>query len=1194
MLAIAFLVVLMSAPIFAQTITVTNPDGTETWYKGTQYDITWTSESVTGNVKITLRDDSSEVLVIRNSTANDGTHPWTVPGTLTDGDYYVRVESRSDANIYGESPSFAIAIQPSITVTSPDGGESWEVDSSQQITWTTTGTVGNVKIEYSIDSGINWTPIVGSIASDSGSYDWTIPNTPSEDCLARISEIGDSLSDTSDDVFTIAIPPAITVVAPNGGENWEVGFTEQITWTSEGAVGKVKIEYSTDSGGSWKNIKASANNTGSYSWTIPDDPSTNCLVRISETDGDPSDTSDNLFTISPPPFITVTAPNGGENWEVGSSQQITWTSTGTADNVKIEYSIDNGANWAEVVGSIASDSGSYDWEVPDTPSAQCLVRISEIGGGLSDTSDATFSIVTVVGLLNVVINPQQAIDSGAQWKLTSETNWHGSGETVSYSPADDHILEFKAILGWSKPSDKSIMIKAGQTTYESGIYEKISFVTDKDSLAVPEGGTADFQVNLSGEPSSDVVVTVSLVAGGDEDITVKSSDEQLIFKTNNWNSYQKVRLEAAEDDDAENGQATILISAPGMEDKEISAIEDDNDELKFVVDKKRVTVPEGGEDTFKVKLSSKPSSDVLATIQKAGSGDSDIVVVSDSDPLQLTFSSDNWNNFQTVTLAAAEDNDVIDGEAIIQIRAPGFEEIDIIAVEQDNDISDIYLKLNPHTGTTGNIIKISIEISNNIQEINAFGLDFFYDDSLFTVKSIKKGSLTSDWSMIGGDEADSGKITLGGIAGGGQPIYEDSKGTLVRIWLKVKCDSLLEETPSEVKIENYKDGILAFSPERCTEIITLVPCSRVGDVNSDGDVTPGDAQNTLEIYLGKRAPEFCQKTTADSNGDESTTPGDAQDIFECYLGKKELPECHEDGSNGTSSAASFASFSKIRDKKRLRPSKPKLYALNTIGFPGKTVNIPIIITNPEGISSFSFEVNYLPELLEYTGIRRSQLSDEFDYLTGIEEIKGLVRVEGESKHPIEYSKYASLAVLAFRVKEGVNGNLPLIVFNPGRDLFDVEIDDGTFLGLEYFNEHERFLSLGNAIIMPDKTLRIPVKVSSAFNIKSFGLEIKYPKEKMLFAGINRGELTENFTTVEGNESEPGIVRVGGYSMSGIQEREPGMLVEIVLFIKEMDGKIEIVNLVDDIQDFIVRQRKIRVSEKRIREKKLWFRRLHDR
>ena len=129
--------------------------------------------------------------------------------------------------------------------------------------------------------------------------------------------------------------------------------------------------------------------------------------------------------------------------------------------------------------------------------------------------------------------------------------------------------------------------------------------------------------------------------------------------------------------------------------------------------------------------------------------------------------------------------------------------------------------------------------------------------------------------------------------------------------------------------------------------------------------------------------------------------------------------------------------------------------------------------------------------------------------------------------------------------------------------------------------------------MPDRTLRIPIKVSSAFNIKSFGLEIKYPSEKMLFTGINRGELIKNFTSVEGNELEPGIVRIGGYSMSGIQERKPGILVEIVFLVKEMDGEIEIVKLVDDIQDFIIQKRRIRMNEKREWGKKRWFLKSYD-
>jgi hypothetical protein len=68
-----------------------------------------------------------------------------------------------------------------------------------------------------------------------------------------------------------------------------------------------------------------------------------------------------LTTITPsliPKTITITSPNGGENWIVGSNQIITWTSSGTVGNVRIEYSTNNGASWSTVIGSTAND-GSH-------------------------------------------------------------------------------------------------------------------------------------------------------------------------------------------------------------------------------------------------------------------------------------------------------------------------------------------------------------------------------------------------------------------------------------------------------------------------------------------------------------------------------------------------------------------------------------------------------------------------------------------------------------------------------------------------------------------------------------------------------------------------------------------------------------------------------------------------------------------
>jgi hypothetical protein len=90
--------------------------------------------------------------------------------------------------------------------------------------------------------------------------------------------------------------------------------------------------------------------------------------------------------------INVTSPNGGEGLSAGTSYEITWSSEGDIENVKIEYSINNGVGWTEVVASTEND-GSYDWEVPCENSENCLIRISDLVGDASDVSDAVFAII---------------------------------------------------------------------------------------------------------------------------------------------------------------------------------------------------------------------------------------------------------------------------------------------------------------------------------------------------------------------------------------------------------------------------------------------------------------------------------------------------------------------------------------------------------------------------------------------------------------------------------------------------------------------------------------------------------------------------------------------------------------------------------------------------------------------------------
>jgi hypothetical protein len=107
-----------------------------------------------------------------------------------------------------------------------------------------------------------------------------------------------------DAVLGLAGSETIQVSSPNGGEGWTVGSTQNITWTSSGVIDNVRMEVSTNGGAGYSGIVASTANTGSYSWVIPDTPSTNCLVRISKAaTGNPSDVSDTVFSIVAPALL---------------------------------------------------------------------------------------------------------------------------------------------------------------------------------------------------------------------------------------------------------------------------------------------------------------------------------------------------------------------------------------------------------------------------------------------------------------------------------------------------------------------------------------------------------------------------------------------------------------------------------------------------------------------------------------------------------------------------------------------------------------------------------------------------------------------------------------------------------------------------------------------------------------------------
>jgi len=286
-----------------------------------------------------------------------------------------------------------------LRLTAPNGGETWPENSTQTITWESSGDVGgSVGLNYSVDNGDTWQELISSTPND-GSYDWQIPNFTESASKSRIKISTSQYEDFSDSVFTIAANPNyITLTAPNGGENWAEQSTQNITWNFSGDVGdNVSLNYSLDNGVTWTQISASTSNNGSHPWTLPNlfETVSTCRVRVNSTTTSFGDTTNTNFTIAAEPnIITVTSPNGGEVWAEQSSQTITWTSSGdVGNNVDLHYSLDAGDTWTEIITSTPND-GSYSWTLPNLfeTATTCRLRINSTTTSFGDTSNAEFTI----------------------------------------------------------------------------------------------------------------------------------------------------------------------------------------------------------------------------------------------------------------------------------------------------------------------------------------------------------------------------------------------------------------------------------------------------------------------------------------------------------------------------------------------------------------------------------------------------------------------------------------------------------------------------------------------------------------------------------------------------------------------------------------------------------------------------------
>lgn len=193
-------------------------------------------------------------------------------------------------------------LNPVLTMSSPNGGESYYLGQSYNVLWTSAAISGNVNVQLNRNYPAGaWENLFMNTPND-GVQAWNPTGAATNAARLRVTAVDfPTVGDTSDANFTL-ITPTVTVIQPNGGEVWAPGNIGEIVWTSTG-LGTARVELNRNyPGGAWEQLVASA--ADGYSWLITGPSTANARIRVTGLAYPSVDESNANFTIGQTPVIS--------------------------------------------------------------------------------------------------------------------------------------------------------------------------------------------------------------------------------------------------------------------------------------------------------------------------------------------------------------------------------------------------------------------------------------------------------------------------------------------------------------------------------------------------------------------------------------------------------------------------------------------------------------------------------------------------------------------------------------------------------------------------------------------------------------------------------------------------------------------------------------------------------------------------
>ncbi|MEO9477184.1 MAG: LamG-like jellyroll fold domain-containing protein, partial [Cyclobacteriaceae bacterium] len=379
----------MTEPMF--TLQVLTPNSGEVFDSGTTQTIAWITENieVTDLIEIQLSTDGgTNYSIIADgtfATYPEGTFDWIVPEINTN-QARIRVvntttglSDASDANF-----TITIPVEATISLTTPEGGEFWEIGSQQLIQWVSEGfeSTDLIEIRVSRDGGENYEVISEGFYSTSYPNDqmfWVVEGLGSENVFVQVANTTKGVMATSAAALSIGtITRTISLTSPNGGEQLQQQTEWTFAWTSEGmeASNGVRIEVSLDGGETFPYIPLN-----STFGAVPDNQhiwnsgliptSDNAVVRITNTTHAISDISDEPFTILLAPDVTAPDFNSPPSVTIGNQDYDLTVNLNEASTVYFVALTDGSSlpNASQIKTAVVSEeplsgqvaSGSFDY-----------------------------------------------------------------------------------------------------------------------------------------------------------------------------------------------------------------------------------------------------------------------------------------------------------------------------------------------------------------------------------------------------------------------------------------------------------------------------------------------------------------------------------------------------------------------------------------------------------------------------------------------------------------------------------------------------------------------------------------------------------------------------------------------------------------------------------------------------------------